>query len=74
MREPKLPTEEERREHELCHLPFKPWCRLCIMGKAKEDQHRRTVEHEDEERPNVVQMDYCFLTAAGHFVSEQRPD
>lgn len=25
--DPRMPSEEERREHELTHLPFRNWCR-----------------------------------------------
>ena len=32
---PRGPTAEERREHELTHLPFRSWCRHCIMGMGQ---------------------------------------
>ena len=26
------PSQQEREEHEMTHLPFRSWCRHCIMG------------------------------------------
>ena len=36
MHEPGEPSSEERREHELTHLPFRSWCRHCVKGRGKE--------------------------------------
>ena len=30
LRDPGQPTERERRQHELTHLPFRPWCADCV--------------------------------------------
>ena len=35
MNDPKEPTSEERKVHELTHLPFRSWCRHCIRGRGK---------------------------------------
>ena len=35
--DPREPTEEERKEHELTHLPFRNWCGHCIRGRGKEE-------------------------------------
>ena len=29
---PKEPTPQERAEHELTHLPFRSWCKTCVMS------------------------------------------
>ena len=34
--DPKDPSEEKRKEHELTHLPFRNWCRHCIRGRGEE--------------------------------------
>ena len=56
--EPMLPTPEEVAEHNLCHLPHRTWCRHCVAGRGKADQHRRV-----EERPRklMIHADYGFL-------------
>ena len=39
---PPTPTEKEVEQHELAgHCPFRSWCRVCVQGKALDDQHRR---------------------------------
>ena len=35
--DPSKPTDEERREHELTHLPFRSWCRHCVRGRGREE-------------------------------------
>ena len=34
------PTDEERRLHELTHLPFKNWCLFCQEHKSRSDAHK----------------------------------
>ena len=29
-----LPSAEERRRHEVTHLPFRDWCKVCVAGAA----------------------------------------
>lgn len=29
-----LPSQLEREEHELTHLPFRDWCPYCVQGKG----------------------------------------
>ena len=59
---PGQPTAREREQHELSHLPFQPWCDLCVRARAADPAHRRR-SHEERERSNVVQIDYDFLTS-----------
>ena len=33
----KQPTEEERKRHEVTHLPYQPWCEECVKCRAKAD-------------------------------------
>ena len=61
-REPDQPTEEERRHHELTHMPFRSWCPHCVQGRQDSLPHRpspTTVLAVPE-----VAMDYCFLGRA----------
>ena len=42
MLDPKEPSEEERKDHALTHLPFRSWCRHCVRGRGKEEPCRNT--------------------------------
>ena len=54
VRQPVAPAEEAG------HVPFAPWCKHCVKGRAKDDPNRRQTPRESA-RP-VIEMDYMFLT------------
>ena len=54
-RSPHLPTEEERRAHEVSHVPYRSWCPACVAGRGKSDRH--TVSTEEHTQP-TVSIDY----------------
>ena len=33
---PVEPSQAEKEEHEMTHLPFRNWCRHCVRGRGKE--------------------------------------
>ena len=35
LQDPRKPSEEEVKEHELTHLPFRSWCKHCVAGKSR---------------------------------------
>ena len=35
--DPRQPSQQEKEEHEMTHLPFRSWCRHCIMGRGREE-------------------------------------
>ena len=41
LRQPEEPTEEERRRHELTHLPYRSWCKWCVLGKGRTTRARK---------------------------------
>ncbi len=41
---PATPTEEEVREHELTHVPYRGWCKHCVAGKAITTPHKTCVK------------------------------
>ena len=47
MQDPREPSDEERREHYLTHLPYRSWCKYCVGGRGKEAPHRRQ-EHQGD--------------------------
>ena len=36
---PYVPTEKERREHNLIHYPHRAWCACCMAGRANAGRH-----------------------------------
>eukprot|EP00971_Amphidinium_carterae_P346544 6488066-Amphidinium_carterae.1 len=54
-------TEEQRRHHELTHIPYQRWCTHCVRGKGREDAHR-TKEALEASGPPIVQADFTFYT------------
>ena len=56
LKQPGEPTSTERLEHELTHLPFKPWFEICVRAKSKQAKSRRLSLKQP-----VLQMDFSFL-------------
>ena len=52
---PRQPTEQERMEHELTHLPYRSWCPLCVQGKGRADNHPK--QHS---KTPVIQVDITY--------------
>ncbi|CAE7525656.1 unnamed protein product [Symbiodinium natans] len=65
---PVLPSDSEVREHCLTHLPFRPWCRHCIRGKAPALAHKEP-SNTEYTKP-LVAIDYCFLSSSEGNASE----
>ena len=41
IKDPGLPTEEEKERHDMTHNPYRSWCPVCVEARGKEDPHRR---------------------------------
>ena len=60
--QPRAPTAQERRDHDLTHCPYRCWCEHCVRGQGSEYGHSTVVgPNADNEVPRVI-LDYCFLT------------
>ena len=57
--DPKMPSDGERQEHELTHLPYRNWCRHCVRGRGKEEPCRRGTGEEGG-LPEF-HVDYMFM-------------
>ena len=57
--DPREPTAEERREHELTHVPYRNWCEHCVKGRGKEEACRKRAE--EESGVPEIHMDYMFM-------------
>ena len=56
---PPLPTAAEWIEHQLTHMPYKPWCATCVKNAAANNPHK-TVHHS--RGVAMFSMDYMFMT------------
>ena len=57
--DPRLPSKEEVKEHELSgHLPYRNWCPCCVKAKGKELDHRK--DAGAERGLSEYAFDYCF--------------
>ena len=61
LRDPGQPTPAERAEHCLTHIPYRPWCKHCVRGKAKGRPSRRLKESEAESHHPRIRFDYCII-------------
>ena len=57
---PYVPTEKERREHNLSHYPHRTWCECCMAGRAVAGKHAPSADDSDP-RACEFHFDYCFL-------------
>ena len=59
VREPRQPSEKERREHSLNHVPFRNWCKACVLSRSKENPHRpRTLYERKHQDKTTIQLDH----------------
>ena len=54
---PRQPSQHEREEHELTHLPFRAWCKTCVAAKARQAYHTKQPDRRD-----CLQLDFGFFT------------
>ena len=59
---PKQPTVQEVEAHRWAHLPYRSWCKWCVMGRGRGEAH-----HSFSTRSGVpiVGIDYFFITRGG---------
>ncbi len=60
---PKLPSADEVECHRCTHIPFRSWCKWCILGRGRGAQHRGA----QESTIACVGVDYFFITSGGLF-------
>ena len=70
-RDPGQPTQADRDEHDLTHIPYRPWCEACVKGKAKRKPSRRICGAYSHSCNPRVRMDYGKLTEVEVEVSEE---
>ena len=60
-RDPGQPTDKEMEEHRCTHLPYRLWCKFCVMGRGRGVPHK----HFPGSRIPIIGIDYFFMTANG---------
>ena len=68
--DPGSPTEQEREDHRIDHLPYRCWCEHCVMGRGVGEQHRRGPEC----KLPVISFDYLLVTKKGVFMKDEVRD
>ena len=58
--EPKPPSREDVRKHNLTHWPYRNWCPWCVMGRRNADPHFQAKGADERSLPLLV-LDYAFL-------------
>ena len=61
LRAPREPTQREIEEHELNHCPYRAWCRSCVAGKGKSQQHWQDVLDEANRALPCISWDYAYM-------------
>jgi len=56
-RDPKLPSHDDVECHRCSHIPFRDWCRHCVLGRGRGDPHLRTTGSSIA----IVGLDYFFI-------------
>ena len=65
--DPAQPTERQLSEHRVTHLPYRSWCKWCVLGRGRGIQHRRG----QESTLPVIGIDYFFITSQGVRTTEE---
>ena len=56
---PPSPTTAEWISHQITHMPYKPWCPICVKNAATNIPHRMT---HHSRGVAMFSMDYMFMT------------
>ena len=58
--------EKERSEHSLTHVPFRSWCKACVLARSKENPHRPlTLSERKHKDKTTIPLDCMFPRGDG---------
>ena len=64
--DPGQPTSKQVEDHRKSHLPYRLWCKYCVMGRGMNDAHRKKGKGvKTEEKETAVprmSLDYFYLS------------
>ena len=58
---PRLPSAADVEEHNRTHIPYRSWCKWCVEGRGRGEQHRSSPGSSVP----IVGLDYFFITSGG---------
>ena len=59
--DPGRPTAKQVADHRKAHIPYRSWCKWCVLGRGRGFQHRKS----DKSFIPIIGLDYFFLTKGG---------
>ena len=59
--DPGQPTPKQLEDHRRLHLPYRLWCKWCVMGRGRGFPHTKSPAN----LMSVIGVDYFFITADG---------
>ena len=59
LQDPKLPSQEEIRAHELTHLPYRSWCKVCVEAAGPNRRHQQRTTNTNTAIPEF-HLDYVY--------------
>jgi len=66
---PAQPSIQERKLHEVTHIPFKKWCSVCVQAKSRPNHQRATPPDELAQRSYpTLQCDFYVVTGNLNFL------
>ena len=65
--EPGDPTARQIEEHRRTHMPYRSWCKWCVLGRSRGSPHKSQTKSEIP----VIGVDYFFLTKSGVKAKEE---
>ena len=58
---PELPSAKIVEEHRHLHIPYRDWCKFCVLGRGTGLPHRRS----GSSGIPLIGFDYFYITAGG---------
>ena len=60
-KDPGQPTTRQVGEHKIVHVPYRSWCKWCVLGRGRGIQHRGTTQS----LISLIGLDYFYITKGG---------
>ena len=65
IRVPIKPSAQEVEDHERLHLPFRDWCKHCVIGRGRNDPHFASKKDQVDGKPKLS-WDYMYMHEETH--------
>ena len=59
---PSQPTAEEIATHRCTHIPYRSWCRACVLGQCPDAASHSIAPVADRDEFCKIGMDYAYMT------------